>query len=181
VQDACVSELLDVVKDDVNVNSVVKEEIVKDDVNVNSLVKEDIEKDDLHVDSFVKEDIEKDYVQFDSVVKDAEKRHREIKLEKDVTHSPTAPKRTVSVPEEINVLFCDKNRMEMKWTFPWEPNADWAMATPYLCDMFNILFITLMVSNMVSPGLQTMFKRCTFPSKKRILIGYLESCTLVLV
>ncbi|GJT71798.1 hypothetical protein Tco_1031084 [Tanacetum coccineum] len=55
VQDACVSELLDVVKDDVNVNSVVKEEIVKDDVNVNSLVKEDIEKDDLHVDSFVKD------------------------------------------------------------------------------------------------------------------------------
>ncbi|GKA69378.1 hypothetical protein Tco_0775442, partial [Tanacetum coccineum] len=42
VQDACVSELLDVVKDDVNVNSMVKEEIVKDDVNVNSLVKEDI-------------------------------------------------------------------------------------------------------------------------------------------
>ncbi|GJZ28136.1 hypothetical protein Tco_0572783, partial [Tanacetum coccineum] len=57
VQDACVSELLDVVKDDVNVNSVVKKEIVKDDVNVNSLVKEDIKKDD---------------VQFDSVVKDAE-------------------------------------------------------------------------------------------------------------
>ncbi|GJU63360.1 hypothetical protein Tco_1245195 [Tanacetum coccineum] len=72
VQDACVSELLDVVKDDVNVNSVVKEEIVKDDVNVNSLVKEDIEKDDVHVDSFVKEDIKKDDVQFDSVVKDAE-------------------------------------------------------------------------------------------------------------
>ncbi|GJT26962.1 phospholipase-like protein [Tanacetum coccineum] len=47
VQDACISELLDVVKDDVNVNSVVKEEIVKDDVNVNSLVKEDIEKDDV--------------------------------------------------------------------------------------------------------------------------------------
>nr|GFA85792.1 hypothetical protein [Tanacetum cinerariifolium] len=40
VHDACVSELLDVVKDDVNVNSVVKEEIVKDDVNVNILVKE---------------------------------------------------------------------------------------------------------------------------------------------
>nr|GEZ41560.1 hypothetical protein [Tanacetum cinerariifolium] len=54
VQDARVSELLDLVKDDVNVNSVVKEEIGKDDVNVNSLVKEDIEKDDVHVDSFVK-------------------------------------------------------------------------------------------------------------------------------
>ncbi|GKA88578.1 ulp1 protease family, C-terminal catalytic domain-containing protein [Tanacetum coccineum] len=206
-----VSELLDVVKDDVNVNSVVKEEIVKDDVNVNSLVKEDIEKDDVHVDSFVKEDIEKDDVQFDSVVKDAEqienetlprqkfpgkaylspyiqppstevkcrKRRREIKLEKDVTRSPTAPKRTVIVPEEVNALFHDKNRMEMRWTFPWcvdghlvyiyfweklvgkshtkrgwlstshldlwidylwqfrEPNADGAMASPYLCDMLS--------------------------------------------
>ncbi|GJT30979.1 hypothetical protein Tco_0911254 [Tanacetum coccineum] len=49
VQDACVFELLDVVKDDVNVNN--------------------IEKDDVHVDSFVKEDIDKDDVQFDSVVK----------------------------------------------------------------------------------------------------------------
>nr|GEZ23610.1 DNA photolyase family protein [Tanacetum cinerariifolium] len=34
------------VQDDVNVNTVVKDEIVKDDVNVDSLVKEDIEKDD---------------------------------------------------------------------------------------------------------------------------------------
>ncbi|GKC02997.1 hypothetical protein Tco_0994607, partial [Tanacetum coccineum] len=190
VLDACVSELLDVVKDDVNINSVVKEEIVKDDVNVNSLVKEDIEKDDVHVnsfvkediekddvhvDSFVKKDIEKDDVQFDSVVKDDEqienetlphqkfpgkaylapyiqppstevkcrKRRREIKLEKvakkviktvvrsdgveikllpwkeDVTRSPTAPKRTVIVPEDVFTLFHDKNRMEMKWTFPW--------------------------------------------------------------
>nr|GEX35818.1 ulp1 protease family, C-terminal catalytic domain-containing protein [Tanacetum cinerariifolium] len=63
VQDTCVFELLDVVKDDVNVNSVVKKEIVKDDVNVNSLLKEDIEKDDVHVDNGV---------QFDSVVKDVE-------------------------------------------------------------------------------------------------------------
>nr|GEX19512.1 hypothetical protein [Tanacetum cinerariifolium] len=151
VQDACVFELLDVVKDDVNVNSVVKEEILKDDVNVNSLVKEDTEKDDVHVDSFMKEDIKKDDVQFISVMKDAEKienetiphkkfpgkaylslyiqppssevkyrkRRREIKLEKDVTLSPTAQKRIVTVPEEVNALFCDKNKMEMKWTFPW--------------------------------------------------------------
>ena len=53
-------------KNDVNVNNVVKEEIVKDDV------KEEIEKDDLHVDSFFKEDIEKADGQFDSVVKDPE-------------------------------------------------------------------------------------------------------------
>ncbi|GKA26531.1 hypothetical protein Tco_0712640 [Tanacetum coccineum] len=62
----------DIVKDHVNVDSLVKEETVKDHVNVYSLVKEDIEKDDVYVDSFVKEDIEKDDVQFDSVVKDAE-------------------------------------------------------------------------------------------------------------
>ncbi|GJX28796.1 ulp1 protease family, C-terminal catalytic domain-containing protein [Tanacetum coccineum] len=91
--DACVSELLDVVKDDVNVNSVVKEEIMKDDVNDMTF--------------------------------------------QDVTRSPIAPKRTVTVPEEVNALFRDKNRMEMKWTFPWEPNVDWAMASPYLCDMLS--------------------------------------------
>ncbi|GKE89950.1 hypothetical protein Tco_1567425, partial [Tanacetum coccineum] len=66
------------VQDDVNVNSVVKEEIVKDDVNVDSLVKEDIEKDDVHVDSFVKEDIKKNDLQIDSVVKeDIEQIHNE--------------------------------------------------------------------------------------------------------
>ncbi|GJW30415.1 phospholipase-like protein [Tanacetum coccineum] len=169
VQDACVSELLDVLKDDVN-------------------VKKEIEKYDVHVDSFVKEDIEKDDVQFDSVVKDAEqienetlprqkfpgkaylspyiqpsstevkcrKRRREIKLEKDekkshqtvvgldgveikllpwkedVTRSPTAPKRTMIMPEEVNALFRDKNRMEIR-----ESNADWAIASPYLCDMLS--------------------------------------------
>ncbi|GJS44174.1 putative reverse transcriptase domain-containing protein [Tanacetum coccineum] len=150
VQDACVSELLDVVKDDVNVNSVVKEEIVKDDVKVNSLVKEDIQKDDVHVDSFVKEDIEKDdaylspYIQLPSTEVKCRKRRREIYLEKvgkkssklfllpwkeDVTRSPTAPKRTVTVPEEANALFRDKNKME--------PNADWAMTSPYLCDMLS--------------------------------------------
>nr|GEZ93656.1 hypothetical protein [Tanacetum cinerariifolium] len=61
----------EIMKYDVDVDSLVKEDIEKDDVNVNSLVKEDIEKDDVHVDSFVKEDIEKDDAQFDSVVKDA--------------------------------------------------------------------------------------------------------------
>ncbi|GKB55587.1 phospholipase-like protein [Tanacetum coccineum] len=160
VQDACVSELLDVVKDDVNVNSVVKEEIVKDDVNVNSLVKEDIEKDDVQFDSVVKdaEQIENEtlprqkfpgkaylspYIQPPSTEVKCRKRRREIKLEKvekkviktvvgsdgveikllpwkeDVTRSPTAPKRTVSVPGEVSALFRDKNRTEMKWTFPW--------------------------------------------------------------
>ncbi|GKB07264.1 ulp1 protease family, C-terminal catalytic domain-containing protein [Tanacetum coccineum] len=178
----------EIVKDDVNIDSLVKEDIEKDDVNVDSLVKEDIEKDDVHVDSFVKEDIEKDDVQFDSVVNDAvqienetlqlqkfpgkallspfiqppstevkyRKRHCETQLKviksvygsdgveikllpwkEDVTRSPTAPKRTVSVPEAVNMLFRDKNRMEMKWTFPWEPNANWAMASPYLCDMLS--------------------------------------------
>nr|GEV95299.1 hypothetical protein [Tanacetum cinerariifolium] len=129
------------VQDDVNVNSVAKEETVKDDVekddvNVDSLVKEDIKKDDVHVDSFVNEDIEKDDVQFDSVVKDATQIENEtLSRQKfpgkaylspyiqplsteDVTRSPTTPKRTVYVPEEVNALFRDKNRMEMKWNFP---------------------------------------------------------------
>ncbi|GJW22389.1 ulp1 protease family, C-terminal catalytic domain-containing protein [Tanacetum coccineum] len=211
VQDACVSELLDVVKDDVNVNSVVKEEIVKDDVNVNSLVKEDIEKDDVQFDSVVKdaEQIENEtlprqkfpgkaylspYIQPPSTEVKCRKRRREIKLEKDVTRSPTAPKRTVTVPEEVNALFRDKNRMEMSWTFPWcadghlvyidfweklvgrshtkrgwlstshldlwidylwqfrEPNADWAMASPYLCDMLSRFLYPLYYAGGVKYG-----------------------------
>ncbi|GKA45920.1 hypothetical protein Tco_0738716 [Tanacetum coccineum] len=103
------------------------QQIVKDDVNVNSLVKEDIEKDDVHVDSFVKEDIEKDDVQFDSVMKDAEQIENEnlpliktivgsdgveIKLlpwKEDVTHSPTAPKRTFlnTLPPEWSKFVTD--------------------------------------------------------------------------
>ncbi|GJS57698.1 RNA-directed DNA polymerase, eukaryota, reverse transcriptase zinc-binding domain protein [Tanacetum coccineum] len=46
----------------------------------------------------------------------------EIKLlpwTEDLTRSPNAPKRTVTVPEHIMSLFRDKNRMEFKWTFPW--------------------------------------------------------------
>nr|GEW81136.1 hypothetical protein [Tanacetum cinerariifolium] len=115
------------VRDDVNVNSVVKEDIVKDDVNADSLVKEDIEKDDVNVDSLVKDDIEKDDVHVDSVVKDAEQIENEtlpqkvkkgiktvvgsdgveIKLlpwKEDVTRSLTAPKRTVTMPEEVKAL-----------------------------------------------------------------------------
>nr|GEW14147.1 hypothetical protein [Tanacetum cinerariifolium] len=40
-----------------------------------------------------------------------------------VTRSPTAPKRTVIVPEEDNALVRDKNSMEMRWTFPWCADA----------------------------------------------------------
>nr|GEU54909.1 phospholipase-like protein [Tanacetum cinerariifolium] len=127
VQDACVSELLDVVKDDVNVNSVVKEEIVKDDVNVNtrfvsthSVVKdaEQIENETLPRQKFPGKVYLFPYIQPASTEVKCRKMRREIKLEKDVTRSPTAPKRTVTVPEEVNALFHDKNRMEMRWTFP---------------------------------------------------------------
>ncbi|GJW96661.1 ulp1 protease family, C-terminal catalytic domain-containing protein [Tanacetum coccineum] len=156
VQDACVSELLDVVKDDVNVNSVVKEEIVKDDVNVNSLVKEDIEKDDVHVDSFVKEDIEKDDVQFDSVVKDAEQIENETlprqKFPGKAYLSPYIQPPSTEVKcrkrrREIKLEKVEKKssklllgRMELKlncYHGKREPNVDWAMASLYLCDMLS--------------------------------------------
>ncbi|GJV26759.1 ulp1 protease family, C-terminal catalytic domain-containing protein [Tanacetum coccineum] len=83
----------------------------------------------------------------------------------DLTRSPNARKRSVSVPEEIISLFCDKMKMEMQWTFPWlndgyriqmdfwerlvgrsaskrgwladDPNNDWAMASPYMSDMLS--------------------------------------------
>nr|GFC96835.1 hypothetical protein [Tanacetum cinerariifolium] len=112
-------------KDDVNVDSLMKEDIKKDDVHVDSYVKEDIKKDDVHVDSFVKdvEQIENEtlpchkfpgkaylspYIQPPSTEVKCRKRRREIKLETDVTRSSTAPKRTVTVPKEVNALFCDK-------------------------------------------------------------------------
>ncbi|GJZ52863.1 ulp1 protease family, C-terminal catalytic domain-containing protein [Tanacetum coccineum] len=62
-----------------------------------------------------------DDVHIDSVVKDAKESEnpRQKFPSKDLTRSPTAPKRTVSVPEEVMALFRDKNRMEMRWTFPW--------------------------------------------------------------
>ncbi|GJZ50002.1 phospholipase-like protein, partial [Tanacetum coccineum] len=156
VQDACVSELLNVVKYDVNVNSVVKEEIVKDDVNVNSLVKEDIEKDDVRVDSFVKEDIEKDDVQFDNVVKDAKKIENETlprqKFPEKAYLSPYIQPPSTEVKcrkrrREIKLEKVEKKpsklllgRMELKLNYyhgKREPNADWAMASPYLYDMLS--------------------------------------------
>nr|GEU91537.1 DNA-directed DNA polymerase [Tanacetum cinerariifolium] len=44
-------------------------------------------------------------------------------LFKDLTRSPNAPKRSVSVPEEIMSLFRDKKKMAMQWTFPWLDNG----------------------------------------------------------
>nr|GEU96192.1 hypothetical protein [Tanacetum cinerariifolium] len=116
-----------VVEDDVNVDSLVKEDIEKDDVHVDSFVKEDIEKDDVHVDSFVKEDIEKDDVQFDSVVKDAEKRRREIKLETTVILFISISGRNLSAGATLK----EAGHLLL------EPNADWVMASPYLCDMLS--------------------------------------------
>ncbi|GJU90823.1 hypothetical protein Tco_1303246 [Tanacetum coccineum] len=65
--------------------------------------------------SFVKNVL--DDVHIDSVVKDADE--SDVKTIEDLTRSPTAPKKTMSVPEGVMVLFRDKNRMEMSWTFPW--------------------------------------------------------------
>ncbi|GKC64438.1 ulp1 protease family, C-terminal catalytic domain-containing protein, partial [Tanacetum coccineum] len=69
--------------------------------------------------SLVKNDL--DDVHIDSVVKDAEESENLCQKfpGKDLTRSPTAPKRTVTVPEVVMALFRDKNRMEMCWTFPW--------------------------------------------------------------
>nr|GEZ17911.1 phospholipase-like protein [Tanacetum cinerariifolium] len=99
------------VQDDVNVNSVAKDEIVKDDVNVDSLLKEDIEKDDVHVDSFVKEDIEKDDVQFDSVVKDAEQIENETLPRQKFPDKAYLSPYIQSLSTEVK---CRKRRREIK-------------------------------------------------------------------
>ncbi|GJT93137.1 phospholipase-like protein [Tanacetum coccineum] len=135
---------------------------VQDDACVSELM-------DADQPSLVKNDL--DDVHIDSVVKDAEESEYPRQKFPDLTRSPTAPKRTVSVPKADMALFRDKNRMEMCWTFPWlddghlvhiefweklvgrndakrgwlssdlwqfrDPNADWAMASRYLCDMLS--------------------------------------------
>ncbi|GJU79461.1 ulp1 protease family, C-terminal catalytic domain-containing protein [Tanacetum coccineum] len=63
-----------------------------------------------------------DDVHIDSVVKDADESDVKtvyVRNFPDLTRSPTAPKRTMSVPEGVMALFRDKNRMEMSWTFLW--------------------------------------------------------------
>nr|GEV64128.1 hypothetical protein [Tanacetum cinerariifolium] len=77
---------------------------VKDDACVSKLM-------DVDQPSLVKNVL--DDVDIDSVVKDVEE------IIQDLIGSPTTPKRTVSVLEVVMALFRDKNRMEMRWTFPW--------------------------------------------------------------
>nr|GEU39404.1 ulp1 protease family, C-terminal catalytic domain-containing protein [Tanacetum cinerariifolium] len=155
----------EIVKDDVNVDSLVKEDIEKDDLHVDIFVKEDIEKDDVQFDSVVKdaEQIENGtlprqkypskaylspYIQPPSTEVKCRKRRHEIKLEEDVTRSLTAPKRTVTVPEEeklVGMSHTKRGRLSTSHLDVWidylwqfrEPNADWAMASPYLCDMLS--------------------------------------------
>ncbi|GKB78804.1 ulp1 protease family, C-terminal catalytic domain-containing protein [Tanacetum coccineum] len=107
----------------------------------------------------------------------------------DLTRSPNAPKRTVTVHEPIMSLFRDKNRMELRWTFPWvedghvhlklwidylwqfkEPNDDWAMASPYLSDMLSWYEYPLYYANGVKYGLPwfaSNVEKVYFPVNKK--------------
>ncbi|GKB69902.1 ulp1 protease family, C-terminal catalytic domain-containing protein [Tanacetum coccineum] len=59
----------------------------------------------------------------------------------DLTRSPNAPKRSVSVPERNIRYFLIKRSIGDVVTFPMDlmrqPNDDWAMASPYLSDMLS--------------------------------------------
>nr|GEU83781.1 ulp1 protease family, C-terminal catalytic domain-containing protein [Tanacetum cinerariifolium] len=139
VQDACVSELLDVVKDVVNINSVVKEEIVKYDVNVNSLVKEDIEKDDIHVDSFVKEILGKMMC-------------------------------NLIDGNELDFSMVSRATLKEAGYLLLEPNADWAMASLYLCDMLSRFQYPLYYANGVKygvPWFANNVQKVYFPINKK--------------
>nr|GEZ44259.1 phospholipase-like protein [Tanacetum cinerariifolium] len=128
----------DIEKDDVHVDSFVKEDIKKDDVQFGSVVKdvEQTKNETLPRQKFPEKAYLSPYIQPSSTEVKCRKRRREIKLERlkkviknfygsdgveikllpwkeDVTRSPTAPKRTVYVPEEVNALFRDKYKMEM--------------------------------------------------------------------
>ncbi|GJW20683.1 hypothetical protein Tco_0031305, partial [Tanacetum coccineum] len=134
--DACVSELMDV-----DQPSLVKN--VLDDVHIDSVVK-DVEESENPRKKFPGKVYISPYTQpLSTEVKCRKRRRRQVNIERvskrviktvvgsdgneiqllpwkeDLTRSPTAPKRTVSVPEAVMVLFRDKNRMKMRWTFPW--------------------------------------------------------------
>ncbi|GJT55816.1 ulp1 protease family, C-terminal catalytic domain-containing protein [Tanacetum coccineum] len=139
------------------------------------------------------------YVPLQSTEVKCKKRRRELKLNKskrvvktivdsdgneiqlllwteDLTRSLNAPKRTVTVPEPVMSLFRDKNRMELRWTFPgveeghvvqmdfWEKLVDRshtkrgclssdAMASPYLSDILSRYEYPLYYADGVKYGL----------------------------
>ncbi|GJS73089.1 hypothetical protein Tco_0705930 [Tanacetum coccineum] len=134
--DTCVSELMDA-----DQPSLVKN--VLDDVHIDSVVK-DVEESENPRKKFPGKVYISPYTQpLSTEVKCKKRRRRQVNIERvskrviktvvgsdgneiqllpwkeDLTRSPTAPKRTVSVPEAVMVLFRDKNRMKMRWTFPW--------------------------------------------------------------
>ncbi|GJT71458.1 hypothetical protein Tco_1030744 [Tanacetum coccineum] len=122
---------------------------VLDDVHIDSVVKDADESDvktvkiPLPCEKFPSKACLSPYMQPPSTEVKCRKRCREIKLKsvskrviktifgsdgneiqllpwkEDLTCSPTAPKKTMSVPKGVMALFHDKNRMEMSWTFPW--------------------------------------------------------------
>nr|GEY74941.1 hypothetical protein [Tanacetum cinerariifolium] len=145
-----------------------------------------------------------DDVHINSVVKDAEE-----------SENPRQ-KFPVSVPESVMVLFRDKNRMEMRWTFPWlddshlvqikfweklvgrshtkrgwlssdhldiwieylwqfrDPNADWVIASPYICDMLSRFEYPLYYVDGVKydvPWFANNVKKVYFPINEKILTG----------
>ncbi|GJR77675.1 hypothetical protein Tco_0090040 [Tanacetum coccineum] len=104
---------------------------VQDDACVSKLM-------DVDQPSLVKNDL--DDVHIDSVVIDVEKRRRRaVNIERvskrDLTRSPTAPKRPVSVPEAVMALF--RATLKEVGYLVMDPNADWAIASPYLSDMLS--------------------------------------------
>nr|GEU52388.1 ulp1 protease family, C-terminal catalytic domain-containing protein [Tanacetum cinerariifolium] len=171
--DACVSELMDT-----DQPSLVKNVLY--DVHIDSVVK-DAKESENPSQKFPGKVYLFPYIQLPSTeVKCRKKRCREVlPWKEDLTCSPTAPKRIVSVPEVVMALFRDKSRIEMHWNFPWvddshlvqidfweklvgrshtkrgclssdhldiwieylwqfrDPNADWAITSPYLSDMLS--------------------------------------------
>nr|GFC60668.1 hypothetical protein [Tanacetum cinerariifolium] len=122
----------------------VKEDIEKDDVQFDSVVKdaEQIENETLPRQKFPSKAYLSPYIQPPSIEVKCKKRRHEIKLEKVEKKSsklllgrmelklncyhgkrmllvPQLHQKELFVLDEVNALFCDKNRMEISWTFPW--------------------------------------------------------------
>ncbi|GKA30730.1 hypothetical protein Tco_0717035, partial [Tanacetum coccineum] len=101
-------------------------------------------------------DIKKDDVQFDSVVKDAEQIENETLPRQKFPgkaylspyiQPPLTEVKCRKMRHEIKLEKVEKKssklllgQMELKLNYYYgkrEPNADWAMASPYLCDMLS--------------------------------------------
>ncbi|GKF34328.1 hypothetical protein Tco_0107528, partial [Tanacetum coccineum] len=160
----------DIEKDDVNIDSLVKEDIEKDDVHVDSFVKEDIEKDYVQFDSVVK-----DAEQIENETLPRQKFPGKAYLSPYIQPPSTEDGNEMDfslVCADGHLVYIDfwaqlvgmshtkrgwlsTSHLDIWIDYLWqfrEPNANWAMASPYLCDMLSRYHFPLYYADGVKYG-----------------------------